>query len=385
MKSIRDSKQLYWGLIITFFVLYFCVGFVSTLHSITFFELANSMWMAVLLGITYEVGQASVLFSILMTKNAQKLLPWLLMFLLTALQVTANVYASFKFMDMSGSNDWTFWQRSILFWMETDSPEMFKVVISWITGALLPIVALGMTALVAENLKLKDEENQDDPEPIDPPDDPLDELGVDDDPKWKVVGEDERINPMEDYIKEQIDNDPTSFDDISKHIDSTIQEDLKKIKEQEADPSGVEPVVVPSKTERLTNFAEELLNPKNQLKFPPDAKTPGTPGVVEVVKQPIEIDLNPTDDGAEPFPLTKFSESEGIADKEYIEKVMEDNTFKEGDFSTDPNTGLFPKKPVNNKRGWHLQKEFTDENGDVYHFGQYQPEVKILPPKKAKG
>ena len=160
MKSIRDSKKLYWGLIITFFVLYFCVGFVSTLHSITFFELANSLWMAVLLGITYEVGQASVLFSILMTKNNQKFLPWALMFLLTALQVTANVYASFKFMDGSGSMDWQYWQRAILFWMETDSPEMFKVVISWITGALLPIVALGMTALVAENLKLKDEEEE---------------------------------------------------------------------------------------------------------------------------------------------------------------------------------------------------------------------------------
>ena len=160
MKSIRNSKGLYWGLIIAFFALYILVGFVSTLHSITFFELANTVWMAVLLGITYEIGQAAVLFSILMSDNSKKILPWLLMFLLTALQVTANVYASFKFMDSSGSNDWTFWQRSILFWLEADGPEMFKVVISWISGALLPVVALGMTALVAENLKLKDEREE---------------------------------------------------------------------------------------------------------------------------------------------------------------------------------------------------------------------------------
>ena len=30
---------------------------------------------------------------------------------------------------------------------------MVKVIISWITGALLPLVALGMTGLVADNLK----------------------------------------------------------------------------------------------------------------------------------------------------------------------------------------------------------------------------------------
>ena len=166
MKSIRNSSALYWGLIIAFFALYLLVGFVSTLHSITFFELANTMWMAVLLGITYEIGQAAVLFSILMSDNNKKLLPWLLMFLLTALQVTANVYASFKFMDSSGNEDWTFWQRSILFWLEADGPEMFKVIISWISGALLPVVALGMTALVAENLKLKDEQEENSNKPI---------------------------------------------------------------------------------------------------------------------------------------------------------------------------------------------------------------------------
>jgi hypothetical protein len=153
-------KGLYWGLIITFALLYLCVGFVSTLHSITFFGLANSIGLAILLGLTYEVGQASVLFSILMTRNKDKFLPWALMFLLTALQVTANVYASFKFMANSGSNDWTYWQKSILFGVQAANPEMYQVIISWIAGALLPVVALGMTALVAQNIKLMTEEDE---------------------------------------------------------------------------------------------------------------------------------------------------------------------------------------------------------------------------------
>jgi hypothetical protein len=154
-------KGLYWGLIITFAILYLCVGFVSTLHSITFFGLANSLGLAILLGLTYEVGQASVLFSILMTKNKDTFLPWALMFLLTALQVTANVYASFKFMATSGSNDWTYWQKSILFGVQAQNAEMYQVIISWIAGALLPIVALGMTALVAQNIRLMTKEDED--------------------------------------------------------------------------------------------------------------------------------------------------------------------------------------------------------------------------------
>lgn len=153
-------KGLYWGLIITFAILYLCVGFVSTLHSITFFGLANSLSLAILLGLTYEVGQASVLFSILMTKNKDTFLPWALMFLLTALQVTANVYASFKFMVTSGNNDWTYWQKSILFGVQASNAEMYQVIISWIAGALLPIVALGMTALVAQNIRLMTDETE---------------------------------------------------------------------------------------------------------------------------------------------------------------------------------------------------------------------------------
>jgi outer membrane biosynthesis protein TonB len=160
---IIKNKALYWGLIFTFAALYLAVAFVSTLHAITFFQLANTLGLAILLGSAYEIGQASVLFSILMTENKNRFLAWLMMILLTSLQVTANVYASFKFMDGSGSNDWTYWQRAILFAVQAENAEMYKVIISWISGALLPLVALGMTALVAENIRMARGENLNEP------------------------------------------------------------------------------------------------------------------------------------------------------------------------------------------------------------------------------
>lgn len=158
-KKIK-GKGVYYALISTFVLLWLVVAFVSTLHAITFFQLTNAVMLSVLLGLAFEIGQATVLFSILMTENKNKLLAWTMMIFLTALQVTANVYASFKFMDMSGSNEWMYWQRAILFSVEAESTEMYKVIISWISGALLPLIALGMTSLVAENIKIMKERRE---------------------------------------------------------------------------------------------------------------------------------------------------------------------------------------------------------------------------------
>jgi len=337
MKSLRDSKGLYWGLIVTFFILYACVGFVSTLHSITFFELANTMGLAVLLGITYEIGQATVLFSILTSKNSSNLLPWTLMVLLTALQVTANVYASFKFMDASGSLDWTYWQRSILFWLEADGPEMFKVIISWISGALLPIVALGMVALVAENLKIKDDTDLDIP------------------------------------IKPQTSKTETSIEDLEEKVDKVIYDT---------------PTTTPSEKEQLISFQNNIIMGDETL-HEKTAK-PNDAGII-TEKEPIEIDLGPSKKDV----MTTFANTLEY-DIESIPVIKKDNdnkldmSVKSEDIITNELTGdvniLNPKikgklivtnqtdtkkLPLVRGRGWHLKKEYIDSNGDVYNYGEF--------------
>ena len=149
------NKGLYWGLILTFLIIYVCVGFVSTLHAITFFQMANTTSLAVLLALAFEVGQSSVLFSILMAKKGdERFLPWVLMILLTGLQIIGNVFSSFKHIMTSGNLDWQYFQKSILFGVQAANPEMYQVIISWLQGALLPIVALGLTALVAQKINI---------------------------------------------------------------------------------------------------------------------------------------------------------------------------------------------------------------------------------------
>ncbi|HPI81812.1 MAG TPA: hypothetical protein PK122_01065 [Candidatus Paceibacterota bacterium] len=314
-KLIHRSKKLYWALIGTFTALYLAVAFVSTLHAITFFQLANSLGLAILLGAAYEIGQAAVLFSILMTENKNRILAWLMMLLLTALQVTANVYASFKFMDSSGSTDWTYWQRAILFGVQAENQEMYKVIISWISGALLPIVALGMTALVADNIRLAKGEK----------------LGGDDD-------DDEKLPP--ERVEEIIEN------EIQKRIRERELSESKESEEIHSEPPPDE--------------AFELI-PDEEIEESPEG----------ILLEDKELDRAFEEEQEYLMDL----QDSMIAKEEKIPEV----DIKIETVTVDPHPRIYEEKedgkyypaPVNKMRGWHLMAEYVDDDHNVFSKGAF--------------
>ena len=84
--------------IVLFALLYLAVALVSTIHALEFFGLANNNWMAVILAISFELGQAAVLFSLLTSKQERgKIMPWVLMSIFTLVQVLGNVYSCYKY------------------------------------------------------------------------------------------------------------------------------------------------------------------------------------------------------------------------------------------------------------------------------------------------
>jgi hypothetical protein len=151
---MKNIKILYWSLIITFAILYIFIAISSTLHVIEFFNLANTVSLSILLAIAYEVAQSAILFSLLMTDNSKKILPWVLMIMVSCIQIIGNVYANFKFVDLHSSGTFMFFKRAILFWVDGDNQETYKILIAWIEGSILPIIALGLTALVANQISL---------------------------------------------------------------------------------------------------------------------------------------------------------------------------------------------------------------------------------------
>lgn len=137
------------ALIILFSLLYIAVGFVSTFHAVSFFEISNMTWLAVILAIAFEIGQAAVLFSLL-TSKTKRIMPWILMGVLTLVQVLGNVYSSYAYMIENNPDQVKYFIDSVLFYLQDPDPQVNQVMISYITGAILPIVSLCMTSMVVD-------------------------------------------------------------------------------------------------------------------------------------------------------------------------------------------------------------------------------------------
>ena len=143
--------------LILFAILYISVALVSTFHAVSFFGLANNSWVSVMLAITFEIGQAAVLFSILTGASGKnKIIPWILMCVLTLVQILGNVFSSYEYLITNSADNLRFFKEPIFVW--TDLPDdQCNVILTYIIGAILPIVALLMTSMVTNYLN-KDED-----------------------------------------------------------------------------------------------------------------------------------------------------------------------------------------------------------------------------------
>lgn len=145
------------ALTILFSILYLAVGFVSVYHSISFFSISNDKWLAIILACAFEVGQAAVLFSLLTNPN-KKIMPWILMGVLTFVQVLGNIFSSYSWMMVNSTDQIKYFTDSVLFFLQDPDPKVNQVMISYITGAILPIVALCMTSMIVDTGIKEDKE-----------------------------------------------------------------------------------------------------------------------------------------------------------------------------------------------------------------------------------
>lgn len=136
-------------LIVLFIILYIAIGTVSVIHAINFFAISNENWLAIILAVAFEIGQASVLFSLLVNKS-KKTMPWILMIVLTLVQVLGNVYSSYQYAAIHSTEEIKYFTDSVLFYLQDPNPQVNQVMISYITGAILPIVALCMTSMIVD-------------------------------------------------------------------------------------------------------------------------------------------------------------------------------------------------------------------------------------------
>ena len=155
------NKTIFIIFIVAFALLYLASAAISFIHSIGFFAIGNTAWMSTVLGLTFELGQAIVLTYLLVTKGKNGFLPWVLMFILTTVQIIGNVFSVYKYMSMSNAQYFVYLQNSLLFWIQGINQMQAQVILSWIMGALLPIIALAMTGMIVNALKSFESSSED--------------------------------------------------------------------------------------------------------------------------------------------------------------------------------------------------------------------------------
>ena len=156
-----NSKIIRTTYLSLFAILYLCTAFVSTMHAIQFFSLANAAYLGVILALTFEVSQAAVLSSLLIDKsNQKKVVPWVLMFLMCIVQILGNVYSSYKYICLNSLEDLKWFKEPIFIWMDNFPDKEATVIVTWAIGGLLPCVCLLLTEMVTSYIHRDKEENK---------------------------------------------------------------------------------------------------------------------------------------------------------------------------------------------------------------------------------
>lgn len=143
MKKNKLVKRFVIG---TFVSLYVLVSTISTIHSIDFFEMSNPTWMAVTLAIGFELGAAASLAAIITLEKMNKTLVWALFIIITAMQIQGNMFFAFK--HINNFSDW-----SELFNLIEEDLLYQKRIIAVVSGAILPLVALGFIKSLVDYIK----------------------------------------------------------------------------------------------------------------------------------------------------------------------------------------------------------------------------------------
>jgi hypothetical protein len=113
---------------------------------IDFFRLSNPNWLAVTLAIAFEVGAAASLAAIIILDKTSRGLVWALFVTITLMQMMGNMY--FAYTHLTDYKNW-----SELFGLIEEEPIYQKRILSLVSGAILPLVALGFIKSLVDYIR----------------------------------------------------------------------------------------------------------------------------------------------------------------------------------------------------------------------------------------
>jgi len=142
----KRDNIIKWTIVGIFVGLYAMVSIISTIHVIDFFRLSNPNWLAVTLAIAFEIGAAASLCAIVILDKTSRFMVWMLFLIITAMQMMGNTY--YAYTHLIEFRSW-----SELFGLIEDEPIYQKRILSLISGAILPLVALGFIKSLVDYIR----------------------------------------------------------------------------------------------------------------------------------------------------------------------------------------------------------------------------------------
>ena len=261
-----------------FAILYLSVAAVSTFHAFHFFGLANNSVMAAMLAGTFEIGQAAVLFSLLTdSDNRKKYMPWVLMCILTLVQVLGNVFSSYEYIITNSMDSLRYFKEPIFIW--TNLPdEQANVIVTYIQGSLLPIVCLLLTSMVTSYLSKEENNNLSDEQSKEQ----IENISLENEKKDEDITKEELTK--EEPTKEELTKEEPTKEELTKE-ESTKEELVKEesIKEESTKEEHVDEEPVKKESIKEEPVKEELTK-EESIKEEPIKEEP-----VKQIETPLDL------------------------------------------------------------------------------------------------
>lgn len=219
------NKIVHTGIIAIFCSLYFLVATISMINSVAFFNLSHEGFMSWSLAIGFELGAAASLGAIIILEKTNRAMVWGLFLLLTSFQMMANSFHAYINLE-----EYMGWIE--LFGLQEEEPLFQKRVLSIISGAVLPLVALGFIKSLVDYIRPEKKKDMNKEELND-----SDEDWDEDDEDWD---EDQMVKDLDDgdvELDEQIDLAVKmiheSDDEIEKPTVGNVTVDPKQVKSKD--------------------------------------------------------------------------------------------------------------------------------------------------------
>ena len=239
-----------WSIVSIFVALYAMVSIISTIHVIDFFRLSNPEWLAITLAISFEIGAAACLGAIVILDRTSRWLVWALFILITGMQMMGNMYYAYSHLQ-----DFQNWIE--LFGLQEEEIIYQKRILSIVSGAILPIVALGFIKSLVDYIR-----------PSKPEDSDSQNMKEVQDRVWAKVNELRKEGKLPNISDEDFSDEPSAlaFTPYADEVDEIIEDSIEDVEGTIDDIQADDSLTIEEKSKKIEKKVKQAILNNPEIK-----------------------------------------------------------------------------------------------------------------------